>query len=125
MDRITYEPDPFLPLPEDGPLPEARINRVLMTDYGNKANYRLGEEVQISVFSESYTDLAMEAPDGVITFFPVVDGKCTLRPTFSSSMRPHNRHRFAHLLHPQRAHPPRRNRRHAPPDGRRQRHGSD
>ena len=80
LDRIPYEPDPFLPLPEDGPLPEPKINRVLMTDYGNKANYRLGEEVLVSVFKEGYDRLALEDPDGEVSCFPVKEGKCPLRP---------------------------------------------
>ena len=80
VDDITYTPDPFLPLPEDGPLPEAKINRSLMTDYGNKANYRLGEEVQVHVFDENCERVSMEAPDGSLTYFPVLEGKCTPRP---------------------------------------------
>ena len=79
-DEISYEPDPFLPLPEDGPLPEAKINRVLMPDYGNKANYRLGEPILISVFEAGFDTLAVTGPDGTVSRFPVTDGKCTLRP---------------------------------------------
>ncbi len=80
VDRITYEPDPFLPIEEDGPIETPKINRILMTDYGNKANYRLGEKVLISVFDPAYTELAMERPDGTVAHYPVEDGKCVLCP---------------------------------------------
>ena len=78
--RIRYAPDPFLPLAEDGPLPEPRINRALMTDYGNRANYRLGETVEVTVFEDGCEALAVEAPDGTISRFPVGGGRCALRP---------------------------------------------
>ena len=80
VDRIPYTPDPFCPIEEDGPLPEAKINRVLMTDYGNKANYRLTEPVVISVFEEGYDTVSLQAPDGTRTEYPVRDGKCTILP---------------------------------------------
>ena len=78
--RITYTPDPFLPIEEDGAPVEARINRVLMTDYGNRANYRLGEQVVISVFDAGFDRISVEAPDRTASLFPVRDGKTTLRP---------------------------------------------
>ena len=79
-DGITYAPDPFLPLEEDGPLPEAKINRALMTDYGNKANYRLGEPVRITVFRADCDAVSVEAPDGTAARVPVEEGKCMLSP---------------------------------------------
>ncbi len=80
VDGITYAPDPFLPLEEDGPQPEAKINRALMTDYGNKANYRLGESVRITVFRADCDALFVEAPDGTTARVPVTEGKCVLCP---------------------------------------------
>ena len=80
VDEIRYEPDPFLPIEEDGPMPEPKINRVLMPDYGNKANYRLSEDVLISVFEEGFDRLAVTGPDGTVSTFPVSDGRCTLHP---------------------------------------------
>ena len=80
VDRITYTPDPFCPIEEDGPLPEAKINRVLLPDYGNKANYRLSEEVVLSIFEEGYDTVSLEWPDGTRTEHPVLEGKCMLRP---------------------------------------------
>ena len=80
VDEINYTPDPFLPLPEDGPLPEAKINRTLMPDYGNKANYRLGEQVLISVFEAGFDTLAVTGPDGEVCRLAVTDGKCAFTP---------------------------------------------
>ena len=79
-DRITYTPDPVLPLAEDGPLPEATINRALMTDYGNKANYRLGEQVRITVFDAGFDRVLVEAPNGTASLLPVSEGRCALQP---------------------------------------------
>ena len=80
VDRITYTPDPFLPIEEDGPMETPKINRVLMTDYGNKANYRLHEDVLVSVFEPGFDTLLLEGPDSETALIPVVEGKCTLLP---------------------------------------------
>ncbi len=80
VDRITYAPDPFVPIAEDGPMEEPKINRVLMTDFGNKANYRLNEEIVVRVFEEGFDSVSLEDPDGARTRYPLTDGKCMLRP---------------------------------------------
>ena len=80
LDRITYESDPFMPIPVDGPVETPFINRTLMTDYGNKANYRLGEAVEISVFDPAFTAVSVLGPDGTSTTYPVEEGKATVLP---------------------------------------------
>ena len=79
VDRIPYEPDPFIPLPEDGPLEKPFINRMLMTDYGNKANYRSSETVEVSVFDASFDRIRVNGPAGEQEY-PVENGKAVFRP---------------------------------------------
>ncbi len=80
VDRISYEPDPFLPIPEDGPVEMPPVNRIVMTDYGNKANYRLGENVTFRVFDAGFGNLCVGAEDGTVFVLPVEDGKCVFPP---------------------------------------------
>lgn len=80
VDRITYEPDPFLPIPEDGPVEKPFINRTLMTDYGNKANYRLDETVEFSVFDPKFDRVSVKKPDGTTDEISVQDGKAVYAP---------------------------------------------
>ena len=64
------EGDPVLPKPE--------ITRALMLDYGNKANYRVGDEpVEISVFEQGWDAVEVTDPTGNKTRYPV--GKEFLR----------------------------------------------
>ncbi len=80
LDQITYTPSPFVPL-EGESAEDAKINRTLMPDFGNKANYILGHEpVELSVFDASYDTVAVTDPDGKTQLFPVVDGKVVLTP---------------------------------------------
>ena len=78
LDRITYEPSPFVPL--EGEKGEPKINRVLMPDFGNKANYLLGEPVELSVFDPGFDTVAVTDPDGAVKEYPVKDGKVVLTP---------------------------------------------
>ena len=80
LDEITYEPSPFVPV-EGDPHVEPEINRTLMPDYGNKANYRIGEEpVELSVFDPAFDTVAVTGPDGETKTYPVADGKVVLKP---------------------------------------------
>lgn len=81
VDRVTYTPNAFVPLEDDLPMPAPEINRSLMPDFGNKANYILGEEpVELSVFDESYGTVAVTGPDGSEALYPIVDGKVIVKP---------------------------------------------
>ena len=79
-DKIPYTPSPFSPV-EGDPCEEAVINRTLMTDFGNKANYILGQDpVEISVFDPAYDTVAVTDPAGETKTYPVKDGKVILQP---------------------------------------------
>ena len=78
---VPYEPDPFAPVEGDPTMPEPFINRSLMPDFGNKANYRRGEQpVVISVFEEGCEAVEITDPDGEKTLWPVEDGFVKLDP---------------------------------------------
>ena len=78
---VPYTPDPFAPAEGDPPLPAPVINRSLMTDFGNRANYRLGEQpVELSVFEESCQAVEVTDPAGEKTICPVVNGFVKLEP---------------------------------------------
>ena len=57
---VTYTPNPWVRLEGD---PETQLpvpNPVLMPDFGNKANYRLGETVTLSVFDARCTHILLQ-----------------------------------------------------------------
>ena len=81
VDDVPYEPDPFAPAEGDPEMPAPFINRSLMPDFGNKANYKLGvDPVELSVFEEDCKIVEVSAPDGEKIFLPVRDGKAVLEP---------------------------------------------
>ena len=78
---VSYEPDPFAPVDGDPDMPVPFINRSLMPDFGNKANYRKGEQpVELSVFEEGCEAVEVTDPDGEKTIWPVDDGFVKLDP---------------------------------------------
>lgn len=78
---VPYVPDPFAPIEGDPALPEAFINRALMTDFGNKANYRRGEQpVELSIFEKDCEAVEVTDPDGEKSLWPVENGFVKLDP---------------------------------------------
>ena len=80
VDGITYEPDPFVPLEEDGFTEKPYINDTLMPDFGNKANYRMSEQVTFHVFKPGFGSVCVRQPDGSTETIPVTDGRATFTP---------------------------------------------
>ena len=81
VDEVPYVPDPFAPAEGDPEMPAPFINRCLMPDFGNKANYRLGADpVELSVFEEDCRIVEVTGPDREKIFVPVRDGKAVLLP---------------------------------------------
>jgi len=79
LHTVTYAPDPWVHLEGDPELPAPVPNPILLPDYGDKANYRLGESVTLSVFDNAYTKILLRL-DGQETVLPVKDGEVTLTP---------------------------------------------
>lgn len=79
LDKVTYTPDPWVHLEGDPELPAPVPNPILLPDYGDKANYRLGESVTLSVFDNAYTKILLQL-DGQELVLPVEDGDVTFIP---------------------------------------------
>ncbi len=78
-DDITYTPSPWVRLQEDPETNAPIPNPILMADYGDKANYSLGESVTISVFDSQYTLLEVVCGNQK-TEYSVKDGKVCFTP---------------------------------------------
>lgn len=79
LHAVTYTPDPWVPLDGDPELPTPVANPVILPDYGDQANYRLGETVTLSVFDSLYTKVLLRY-NGLEWELPVVDGDVTFTP---------------------------------------------
>ena len=78
---VPYTPDPFAPVPGDPEMPVPKINRILMPDFGNKANYKKGlEPVELHVFDPAYGKVEVTDPDGCVSAAAVENGKVQLLP---------------------------------------------
>ena len=71
VDDVTYTPDPFAPLEGDPDAAPPRINKDILPDYGNKANYRIGDEpVELSVLTEGWESIEVTDPSGHTVSYP-------------------------------------------------------
>ena len=85
LDDVPYEPTPYVHLEGDPDLPVPVPNKTLLPDYGNRANYRLGENVELNIMEEGWESLVVEyggktetvaavAEPGVIPYTPARAG---------------------------------------------------
>ena len=79
VDEVTYTPDPWLPMEGE---PAAEMPRfALLPDYGNKANYRVGDEpVELWALEEGWETVEVTDPQGSRTCYPLEDSHVVLRP---------------------------------------------
>lgn len=75
---VPYTPDPFSPVEGDPPLECPAINTVIQPNFGNKANYMLGETVELDVLEDGWTQVEIAGPESVV--LPVVNGKVEIVP---------------------------------------------
>ena len=89
LEKITYTPNPYSPVEGDEELiDESNIYEMktadyapsFMTDYGDKANYALGEPVIVTVFDETIDAVDFYDSDDNCTTVPVEEGKAVYRP---------------------------------------------
>ena len=89
IDKISYTPCAYSYVEGDEDLidednfddmADAEYVFSFMCDYGNKANYALGEPVVISVFDDSIREISVFDDDDNETVYPVTDGKCIVHP---------------------------------------------
>ena len=89
VDRISYTPCAWSYVEGDEELidednfydmADAEYVFSFMCDYGNKANYALGEPVILSVFDETIKEIAVYDDADREKLYPVTDGRCTVIP---------------------------------------------
>ena len=82
IDDVPYTPDPFAPVEGDPIMERPAINAVLQPDYGNKANYMLGDTVELDVMQEGWASVEITGPESAV--LPIEeDLKVTFRPAVS------------------------------------------
>ena len=85
LDDVPYEPTPYVHLEGDPDLPVPVPNKTLLPDYGNRANYRMGETVELNIMEAGWETLVVEnegktetvaaiAEPGVIAYTPAKAG---------------------------------------------------
>ena len=79
--NVTYTPNTCIHLEGDPELTPPPADPVLMTDFGDKANYILGDEpVEISVLQPGWQTVRVASPEGTVRDYSPVDGKVILHP---------------------------------------------
>ena len=80
IDTVTYTPDPWMPLDGEPAVEMPRF--ALLPDYGNKANYRVGDEpVELWALEDGWDGVEVTDPFGARTCYPLEEGRVVLRPT--------------------------------------------
>ena len=64
IDSVPYEPSPYVHQEGDPDLPVPPVNRTLLPDYGDKANYCAGEAVELNIMEDGWDRLVVETEDG-------------------------------------------------------------
>ena len=79
VDQVSYTPDPYVPL--EGEAVAEKKNFALLPDFGNKANYRVGDEpVELWVMEEGWDAVEVTQPDGQRTSYRPEEGRVVLMP---------------------------------------------
>ena len=80
IDEVTYSPDPWMPL--EGEEAAQMPHFALLPDYGNKANYRVGDEpVELWALEDGWEAVEVTDPSGACTRYPLTQGHVVLQPT--------------------------------------------
>lgn len=78
--RQTYEPSPYVYVEGDPVAELPPPNTAFMSDFGDKANTRLGETVSFTVFENTWEHVEVTAPDGTVRVLPIKDGAVVYQP---------------------------------------------
>jgi len=80
LDRVTYTPDPWNPLEGDLTTERPVPNPVMLPDYGDRANYLMGEAITLNIFESRYTTVKIALNGGPLCILPVTGGKAVFLP---------------------------------------------
>lgn len=76
----TYEPSPYVHV-EGDPDPEMPpVNTALMSIFGDKANTRLDEAVEFTVFEKDWAAVEITGPDDTVTQIPIAGDTAVFHP---------------------------------------------
>lgn len=78
--RQTYEPSPYVPLEGDPSLPLPTFNTAFMSIFGDKANTRLDEAVEFTVFEPDWEQVEIADENGAVAVLPIADAAATFTP---------------------------------------------
>ena len=76
----TYEPSPYVYVEGDPDLEIPPVNTALMSIFGDKANTRLDEAVEFTVFEKDWTAVEITGPDGAVTQLPINEDTAVFNP---------------------------------------------
>lgn len=78
--KQTYQPTPYVHVEDDPWLELPPVNTAFMSNFGDKANSQLGEDVEFSVFEEGWETIEITAPDGTAAVLPIADAAAVYTP---------------------------------------------
>ncbi len=82
FDRVTYTPSPYVPLEGEPECPPPAPNPTLLPDYGDKANYRRGETVELNVMETGWEELIVEREGAGCVYRTELAGEKGVRKVF-------------------------------------------
>ena len=76
----VYEPSPYVYVEGDPHLEMPPVNTALMSIFGDKANTRLDEAVEFTVFEKDWETVEVTAPDGAVTALAIENEAAVFTP---------------------------------------------
>lgn len=76
----SYEPSPYVYVEGDPDLEMPPVNTALMSTFGDKANTRLDEAVEFTVFEKDWRVVEVTGPDGTVTQLPIDGDTAVFHP---------------------------------------------
>lgn len=76
----SYEPSPYVYVEGDPVLEKPPVNTALMSIFGDKANTRLDEAVEFTVFEKDWTAVEITDSDGAVTQLPIDGDTAVFHP---------------------------------------------
>ena len=76
----TYEPSPYVYVEGDPDLEKPPVNTAFMSIFGDKANTRLDEAVEFTVFEKDWEGVEVTAPDGTVTKLAIEEDTAVFNP---------------------------------------------
>ena len=79
----TYEPSPYVYVEGDPDLEKPPVNTAFMSIFGDKANTRLDEAVEFTIFEKDWESVEVTAPDGTVTKLAIEEDTAVFNPVIA------------------------------------------